>query len=220
LISPDEDFSKVGAKTGIGYPESFHAYKKMLTDDPEDDMYKRIYSIFNASLFGIAPTVNDNLVVDNSNYDSEIEEFKQRLRATDSPAEDVTDTGVDEVSGPSPSRPMPPPQPDHRVSILVASNVSHTVTTSSQVSHVVNSSVSIPPEHGVIEDSPPSPQDPPSSPPPPALKAVRPVARKKGGKSKTTASNTNADTAPAPNDQTTRQVKAVPAVTRALRKRT
>lgn len=236
MLSPDTDFSPAGANSGIQYSESFKKYKELLTEDPESSMYQRIFSKFKDSLFGKESDSDDKVVVDDGDYASELAQFKEGLIA-DSIAEGVTDAGVDETSplpppaspplqldhevsisvanpgankaSPLPSPPTPPLQPD-RVSISVTSHISHTITASAQVSNIVNSSLTLSPEHEVKEI-------------PPIQEKSRPAPRKKATKPpKPTAatSDTNADVAPI--RRVTRQTKpasADPLPDRTTRKR-
>ena len=207
LLSPDEDFSQAGSNSGIMYAKSFKKYKEMLTEDPGSRMYTRIFSEFNASLFGTAPTLSNDFVVDDGDYDSEVERFKRDTRA-ESPVEDAPNMEIDETTSIL-SSPAQSHQSDHHVSVSVVSRVSHTIASSSQVSNVVNSSITVSSEREVRESSPP------------AQVAVRPLPTKISGsktsKSTTAASDPNPETAP------TRRKKAnatpVESSQRTLRKR-
>ena len=124
----------------------------MLTEDPDSHMYKRIFSEFNALVFGTAPTLKDDLIIDDGDYDSEVERFKGDTRA-DSPVEDIADVGTD--NAPSVLSSLTPPlQLEHHVSVSVTSHVSHTVAGSSQVSNIINSTVTLPLEQESVESSP------------------------------------------------------------------
>ena len=169
MLSPDNEFSKSGAKSGIKYSESFKKYKEMLTDDRDPPMLERIFAKFNSSLFGTAPPPGDDFIPDDGNYDSELEQFRNELRA-DSPVEGVANGGQTRTPPPS-SLPTSPIQPDRHVSISVTSHLSHTIAMSPQLSNIINSSIGLPPER---EDN----EAPPSPP-----KVPRPAAKKKGGKS-------------------------------------
>ena len=184
MLSPDEDFSQIGVNSGIKYAESFKTYKEILTADRDSPTFERIFSEFNTSLFGTAPPLSGDLVADDGDYDSELEKFRNELRAG-SPIDDVADVRTGKAS--PPSLPIPSVQPDHHVSISVTSHVSHTITASPQVSNVVNNSVILPSEREV--------DNPPPSPP----KATRPTARKKGSKSSkpTEVTTATAETDPA-----------------------
>ena len=154
----------------------------MLTEDPDSRMYKRIFSEFNASVFGTAPTLKDNLIIDDGDYDSEVERFKRDTRA-DSPVEDIADVGTD--NAPSVLSSLTPPlQSEHHVSVSVTSHVSHTVAGSSQVSNIVNSTVTLPLEQESVESSPIQ-----TTPPVQTLTRPRPT-KKKGTKSSKSAAKT------------------------------
>jgi len=210
------------------YSESFKKYKDMLTKDPESTMYKRIYSRFNTALFGTTRTASKDFVADDGDYESELEQFRNDLIAASTIEDlDVTDAGpVDRASRLPPSLPSPPLQSDRRVSISVTSNVLHTTAASSQVSNIVNSSITVPSECRVEEIPLPSPSPSPSPPSPPPVKVARPAPKKKAAtksvRSLVTTPDVEADAAPAPRDRVTRQTKAAAAKeapTRALRKR-
>ena len=181
-MSPDEDFSQAGFSSGINYTESFEKYKEMLTEERDSSMYTRIFEEFNRSLFNTTPPRSDDVIADDGDYDSELEAFRNETRTDSLPEGIVIGVGAKKTSPPS-SLPTSPIQPDHHVSISVTSHVSHTIAASSQVSNIINSSVTLPPEHEVTE-TPPSP-----------LKATRPAPKKKGSKSSklTTATTTTSD---------------------------
>lgn len=154
----------------------------MLTEDPDSHMYKRIFSEFNASVFGTAPTLKDDLIINDGNYDSEVKRFKRDTHA-DSPVEDIADVGTD--NAPSVLSSLTPPlQSEHHVSVSVTSHISHTVTGSSQVSNVVNSIVTLPLEQESVESSPIQ-----TTPPVQMLTRPRPT-KKKGTKSSKSAAKT------------------------------
>ena len=153
MLSPDEDFSQTGVNSGIMYAESFKKYKEMLTGDANSSIFKRVISKFNASLFGTTPVLSNNLIADDGDYDSELEQFRNELLA-DSPAEVVTSTGASDTFPLASLPPTPPIQLDRRVSISVTSHVLHTVAASSQVSNIISSNVTLPSEPGVKETPP------------------------------------------------------------------
>jgi hypothetical protein len=234
LLSPDEDFSPIGNPSSINYAESFKVYKTMLTQDPDSPVFKRIFSKFNISLFGVEPTVSNDLIADDGDYESELEEFRRGLLA-DPLIEDVADAGVslpptppiqldrrvstpaanagaDETSPFSGSLLASPHQPGHEVSVSVTSHISHTIAASSQVSNIVSSSIALSPEREVSKASPP------------IQEKARPAPKPKGVKSLTLAaatSDTNADAAPTQKKRTTRPAKTAPAdpPARTLRRR-
>ena len=214
MLSPDEDFSQTGVHSGIMYAESFKKYKEMLTGDANSSTFERIFSEFNASLFGTVPTLSNDLILDDGNYDSELEQFRNELLA-DSPIEAGTGTGANNTSPPSPL-PASPLHPDQRVSISATSHVSHTVVASSQVSNTINNTIVLPLEPEVIETSPPSPE---------AVQLVgRPAPKKKGTKPSRSTSDADANTIPTQKKRAARQAKTVIAPEehpdRVLRKRT
>ena len=180
MLSPDEDFSAAGAKSGIKYDKSFLKYKEMLTEDPDSHVYKRIIAKFNASIFGTAPVLKNNFVINDGDYDSEVEQFKRDIRA-DPPVEDVADVRINTPSALPP--PTPPLQSEHHVSVSVTSHVSHTVAASSQVLNVVNSTISLPPGQEIGGSSIQTTDPPIQQASPPIEKAPRPVLKKKGPKS-------------------------------------
>ena len=217
MLSPDEDFSQTGVQSGIKYAESFKKYKEMLTGDVNSSTFKRVFSEFNAHLFGKVPTLRNDLIADDGDYDSEVEQFMNEL-LTDSPVNAVTDAEANKTPPPS-SLPISPLRSNHHVSISVTSHVSHTVAASSQVSNIVSSSIALSPEPEVGEIYPPNPE---ATQPP-----VRPTARKKSAKlSKPTATDSDADANTAPNPRKKSNWQAKPAArsgehsTRALRSRT
>ena len=210
MLSPDEDFSPVGANSGIKYLTSFKAYKKMLTKDPESAMYKRIFLKFNASLFSTVSIPNNNFVADDGDYESELKQFKNDI-LIGPPVEDVINARANTVSLCVSTIPS-----DHGVSISITSCVSHTTAESSQVSNTINSSIALPPNYKVEET-----ETPPLNP---LKKPGRPLPKKMGAKSlKSTTPNINANAAvPAPDKRGSRKAKATPvqAPTRVLRGRT
>ena len=190
LLSPDDDFSQTGSITGISYACSFLKYKEMLTEDPDDPMYQTIFSHFDSALFGSEPVIGHNPIIDNGQYDSEIEEFKDRLRHTAINANADTEADL----APS-SPPIPSPQLEQNVSIAVTANV---YCASSGISNLINNA--IPPESQTQE------------PPPPNPKRSGQVPKKKGPVRAT--SNVDSDAAaPATNRRSTRQAKNATEVT-------
>jgi len=214
LLSPDEDFSTAGVNSGIKYATSFEKYKEMLSEDPDSRTFKRIFSEFDASLFGVEPTLSNDFVVDDGDYDSEVENFKNGLHAetiVDVEVEDfenglhaetIADAEVDEPTFPLPPLPTPPVRSDRHVSISVTSHVSHTVATSSQVSSVINSGPTPPPECEVEEDPPPRKKD--TRPQPTKKKEI------KVSKPTTTTPKADTDTAPTRRKQAARPAKTAP----------
>ena len=167
----------------------------MLTEDHDSPTFKRIFAEFNTSLFGTAPPRSDNLIADDGDYESELKQFRNELRA-DPFTEGVVDVGAKKTTPPC-SLPVSPIQTDHHVSISVTSHVSHTITTSSQVSTVINSSIALLPECEVSE-VPPSPP-----------KVVRPVPKKNGSRpSKPTMETTTTMTSDANTDTASLQKKS------------
>ena len=81
MLSPDEDFSQTGFNSGIKYTESFKKYKEILTEDHNSPTFKRIFAEFNTSLFSTAPPRSDNLITDDGDYESELEQFRNELHA-------------------------------------------------------------------------------------------------------------------------------------------
>lgn len=226
-MSPDQDFSQTGANSGIDYAGAFKKYKEMLTEDPDDPVYKRIFSEFNAALFGTSPTFSNDLVVDDGDYDSEIERFKNDLR------EEATANTETDKTPPIPS-PLTVPLPsDPYVSISVTSHVSRTIAASSQVSNVINHSAPLPlerevseappPEREVMEAPSPGPADEVEAPPKPQRpKPRKPTKSSKASKSTPTTSDPGADAASTSTrtKRTTKQATASPTEpTRVLRNR-
>jgi hypothetical protein len=206
MLSPDEDFSPAGAKSGIMYAESFKSYKKILSDNPNSPMYERIYAHFNTALFALESASSPTLLVDNGNYDTEIAQFNNELlmdpAVAGPPVAGVTkaEAGADEtLAHPLPSVPI---QSESHVSIAVTSHISHTIAASSQISNIVHSSVTLSPEQEEI--SPPSIKEVP----PPSKEKGRPAPRKKGAKASKPAAEVpddNTDAVPIKGGRTTRQ---------------
>jgi len=175
----------------------------MLTENPDSRPFKRIFLRFDTSLFGVEPTLSNDFVVDDGDYDSEVEAFKNGLHAEGATnASDASDVEVDEPTFPPPPPPTPLLRSDHHVSISVTSHVSHTVAASSQVSNVVNSGPTPPPEREVEEA------------PLPIKKVIRsqPTKKKvtKASKPTTTTPEANTETAPTRSKQAARLAKAAP----------
>lgn len=198
-MSPDHDFQDKGGVTKIVYKDLFNVYKAVLDDDPESPGNRRVFSAFHEGLFGPEPTNVAAPTPTNNNLNSEVEKFKRALSAK-TPNNRVVNPVISETSippsagklptqsgGPSSLAPASPVESEHLVSIAVTSNVSHTVTASSRVSHTANSNVG-PPASGsdIGEDSPPVP------------KAAQLRAKPKRGKSSktTTPPDPNLDDAP------------------------
>jgi len=204
LLSPDEDFSQTGARTGISYTGSFNAYKDLIIAQADTPRFKRIHSEFNALLFGSTPvTPNDIVVVDRGNYDDEVNEYL-REDPTPPPIEPSTAANVDEMP-PSPTEPSArtdlngaPPSPHlHRhATTSITHQESHTVTTSSQTVSIT-----------ALPSEPEAEVDTPVAPP----KKSRPAPRKKVA---STDSVNTADATPVPTTRgtraSTRQVAAPP----------
>jgi hypothetical protein len=211
MLSPDEDFSPAGAKSGIMYAESFRSYKKILSDNPDSPMYKRIFEHFDTALFAPESASSTTILVDDGNYDAEIAQFMSGLLkdpvVADPPVAGVSEAeaGADETL----AHPLPPVpvQSESHVSIAVTSHISHTIAASSQISNIVHSSVTLSPEHEEI--SPPSIEEVS----PPSKEKGRPAPRKKGGKALKPAAEVpddNTDAVPIKGGRTTRQNKLVP----------
>lgn len=180
MLSPDVDFSDSGKNSGINYASSFLGYKEMLTEDPESVSYERIFAEFDTAVLGKKPVLRDDFVLDDGDYKAEFEKFKSDLRA-----EEAADAEANKTPPPPPTPTLPssPIQSDHRVSISITSQVSHTIAASSQVSNVVNTST-----------PPPEPED--AEAPPPAKKATRPAPKKKGRTKKPATTPDTTDAAP------------------------
>lgn len=189
MVSPDEDFSPTGTTSGIKYSESFKKYKEMLTATPDSPVFKRIFSKFNSSLFDTAPTISGDLIAEDGDYDSELDQFRAELLAdhVGGVTTDMVSLSLHQDSPSQPTSELPAIQPERHVSISVTSHVSTRIgAASSQVSNVINSSIALSPtESEVEESSPPSP------------KATRPPPKKKGARSskKATATHEESDAA-------------------------
>lgn len=171
MLSPDKDFQRAGAVSGINYMESFAGYKKMFSKDPdlfpkEAAQFQTIVEEFSKAVFGtVSASQSDKGHVDTGDYESELDEFNNL--PSDEEVQ-VAHMDATEMFPPPPSppqsdshvlEPASPPNQRRRVSISVTSHVSHTAAASSQVSHVINSSVVHPPsEQEVEEDPPPKPK--------------------------------------------------------------
>jgi hypothetical protein len=198
MLSPDEDFSPAGAKSGIMYAESFKSYKKILSDNSNSPMYERIFVHFNTALFAPESASSSTLLVDNSNYDTEIAQFNNDLlmdpAVAGPPVAGVTkaEAGADEtLAHPLPSVPI---QSESHVSIAVTSHISHTIAASSQISNIVHSSVTLSPEQEEIS--------------PPSKEKGQPAPRKKGAKASKPAAEVpddNTDAVPIKGGRTTQQ---------------
>ena len=154
----------------------------MFTKDPDSNVFKRIFSEFNRSLFGTVPTPAHDRIAEDGDYEDEIQKFKSDLladRSIEEPADVeplLPEFDLPEDSELDNVQPTPPTvQHDRRVSISVTSHVStKTVASSSQVSKVVSGCIDLSPVESEVEEaSPPSPD------------ATRP-ASKKGGRSNAT----------------------------------
>jgi hypothetical protein len=147
-LSPDTDFAPRGNVTGINYLESFREYKKILSSDPLDPTYQRIFTIFNTSLFGVTATPRADFVLDTGDYDAELREFNERLAAEKSGDNETTDL-------PPPSPPAPSSPPRSQISVSVTSNVSLVTT----AVNVVTSNIAlVPTDETAVETLPPAPK--------------------------------------------------------------
>ena len=179
-MSPDQDFQDKGLISGIAYKDVYNIYKGVLSDNTDDPTIQRIFSVFNEGLFGPNPTDATTPTPTNDELNLEVERFKRALFAntSDNHVIDPVETSTPPSAPGSPtqsedpihSTPASPIEMERPISIAVTSNVSHTVITSSQISHTTNSSV-IPVAHesDIEEDSPPVP------------KVTRPRAKPKKG---------------------------------------
>ena len=181
----------------------------MLTSNDDTLMFRKVFSTFNSALFGLEPTPSDNIVIDDGNYDSEVEDIKKELRDS---LKNATSTEVDDPSNP-PASPVQSIQSEHHVSISVTStsHISHMVAALPQVSNVINSSVAHPSTKPQDEEISPSP----------GPRAVRPTAKRKGTKPTQSTSITDPNTAPTETvpaqKKKAKKVVTVEAPTRCLR---
>jgi len=187
IASPDTDFAPKGNVTRINYLESFREYKRMLSPNPPDPMYERIFSIFNASLFGATTTPQTEFILDTGDYNAELMEFNEQLAA-----ERIGDAAAADLPLPS-LPPAPSSSPEPHVSVSVTSNVSHVTT----AVNVVTSNVALIPadeEVGVplpvtktkavkkkTAKLPTTTTDPPTNDTEPAA-GVRPAAKRNSGR--------------------------------------
>jgi hypothetical protein len=137
MLSPDQDFAEKGSIIGINYLASFRTYKRMLSDSDEstDPIYRRIFGIYNASLFGTAPPPKNDFIDDAGVYDAELEEFRRGL-CREHTTEGDTDAETGQVPR-SPSPQVPSTPPELHVSISMSSTISHAAATTSQVSNII-----------------------------------------------------------------------------------
>lgn len=190
LLSPDKDFQRVGAVSGINYMESFAGYKKMFYKDPdsfpkEAAQFQTIIEEFSKAVFGTVPASQSSKGhIDTGDYESELEEFNNLPSDDDV---EVARTDIDEAPPPPPlprqsdshvPEPALPPLQQPPVSVSVTSHISHTAAGSSLVSHVVNSNVVLPPSEQEVEEDPlPNPK---KKGRPPAKKRVAKPLTKSG----------------------------------------
>ena len=182
-MSPDTDFAPRGNVTGINYLESFREYKRLLSANPSDPTYQRIFTIFNTSLFSVTATPRTNFILDTGNYDAELREFNERLAAEEDGGTETTD-----LSPPSPPAPSSPTE--SHISVSVTSNVSLVTT----AVNVVTSNIALVPTDENVEALPP------------ATKVTKAPARKKTPKT-SAASNSTEPIAPTIKKNPTRKAK-------------
>lgn len=175
MLSPDQDFAEKGSITGINYLASFRTYKQMLSDDPTDPIYKRIFEIYNTSLFGTVPPPRGDFINDAGVYDAELAEFRRGLcreptteSAKDAETEQVPRSPLPQVP-PSPLPQVSSTPPELHVSISMSSTISHAAATTSQVSNVV-----------IVGNASPSPTEIEETPQ--ASKPTKSAQKKKGAK--------------------------------------
>jgi hypothetical protein len=143
LLSPDEEFSPIGAKSGISYQKSFKAYKDMILAQAPTQRFKRIRSSFDQLLFGTKPTAPDpeQPRIDQGDYDDEIQLYLGR-DPTPPPVEPTVaaDSDVEPYVQPPPfasaesdidETPIPSPSPGHHPVTSITLQESDTVRTSS-----------------------------------------------------------------------------------------
>jgi len=130
-VSPDDDFSPTGGSSGINYSESFKKYKEILTTNPDSPVFKRTFSEFNNSLFGAVPSLGDNFVAEEGDYNLELEQFMADLLADledkdlmEDPFAELTLQSLPDLDDIEPTPKLPTVQSKHHISISVMSCVS------------------------------------------------------------------------------------------------
>ena len=133
-MSPDEEFSQTGAKSGISYVASFKAYKDIITTQSATPRFKKILLLFNERVFGKNSDFPKKTVpIDQGNYDDKIQEYL-REDSPPPPAEPTLAVAED-IENPPPSVDLdeapPSPPPGHRASTSITVQESDTIKTSS-----------------------------------------------------------------------------------------
>lgn len=120
LLSPDPEFSPVGAITRVDYVKAFKTYRNMILEEASTPTYQAIISSINASLFGKGKTSNrtNRAIGGDGESEDEMEEYRRRLKESSRPSPDpaVIDTHADSL----PTVDVPGPDTDP-VSIPVES---------------------------------------------------------------------------------------------------
>lgn len=185
MISPDYDFSAGGTLSGISYADSYKMYRETLTSKANTPAIRRIYSEIDAAIFGKAkPAANDAPIIDDGNYESDLEELNNALSA-EAAATTTAEPDNATLEPPSPSlfaSPTQSFQAEHHFSVNVTatSHVSRTITAPSRVLNATDS------------DTAPTDLDDEGLPPPKTTKAKS----SKSSKLAPAASATNTNTSP------------------------
>lgn len=134
-MSPDEDFSHTGAKSGISYIESYKAYKDMIIKQAETPRFKQILSSFNELSFGTKPDPPKRDVhFDQGDYDDEIQEYLRDNGPPTEPTDEMPadEMPVDEIAEDDMDDTPPSPRSGHRASTSIIVQESDTIRTSSK----------------------------------------------------------------------------------------
>lgn len=133
MLSPDEDFLQEGVNSKIKYAVAFDSYKEMIIGGWDTITYQRIVAELDASLFGIAPSLNDEIAADDGDHRAEMEAFNRALRAEEAAEAKASLTPLP----PSPVTSIPQPLDPHVSISVTMSHILHTIAASSQVSNEV-----------------------------------------------------------------------------------
>lgn len=100
VVTPDNQFTKIGEKSKVAYEDYFRKYQKFLVKNADTVLGKAIYRFFNQKVFpGVVGAVSgSDEVPDELDYDNEMDEIQQDIDLLDLQALSLDDNGKDAES--------------------------------------------------------------------------------------------------------------------------